>query len=532
MGSLSSWKRLVITCIAILATTMFLGGCFGGGGGVTPTGAVIKGYVTEIDASNELRPIADLLASGPGVNGASVTLVGTGKVATTNYLGEFTFTNVPPGTYDVLIKKTGWASAIAYEVRVEANKTSEVALRMTKPVYPGVITEDIPPTVSISCPSPMWGTKDIHVSAGDSNRMAGVLLFIDNLLVAEWVAPQENPRLVRGIYTWETLSSRSGWHNGEHTITAIAVDTSGNIGCKSVTVTVDNGTLPGYLPYTPINVAAYAATIHYSVLDLFSSSMYMSSSAFSSPITEILALAKSVQSSTSQVQPLGMPAGSDAVAGCGVIWQLPEYSPPATGFKIYRDGIFIGEVPVTEPDSVYPFIQPPDIPVPTGFYLDGSPKLSHNSTVSYRVSAYNRSGESTQSQPASTTPLYPIQKVFLEQPVNDGIVTQYPSFTWIPVTGAKLYLIMVIDAYYGDTMWLGYAYGEESQVQYGDPDRTLPGGEAMSLYLGNSYAWVVFAIDSIPSPPRPLDPGYATWLPTRIALSASELRIFTYRSYY
>jgi len=88
MGLFSSRKRLVITCVVILATTMFLGGCFGGGGGVTPAGAVIKGYVTEIDTSSELRAIADLLASGPGVNGASVTLVGTNRVATTNYLGS------------------------------------------------------------------------------------------------------------------------------------------------------------------------------------------------------------------------------------------------------------------------------------------------------------------------------------------------------------------------------------------------------------------------------------------------------------
>ena len=114
MRSFSSWKKLVSICIVILVTTMFLGGCFGGGGGVTPTGTSIKGCVTEIDTTDEFRFEAGFVASGPGVNGASVTLVGTNRVATTNYLGEFTFTNVPPGTYDVLIKKTGWTSAIAY----------------------------------------------------------------------------------------------------------------------------------------------------------------------------------------------------------------------------------------------------------------------------------------------------------------------------------------------------------------------------------------------------------------------------------
>lgn len=62
-----------------------------------PCRGVIKGYVTELDTTTGWRTEADLLASGPGVEGASVSLIGTSKVATTNYLGEFTLSNVAPG---------------------------------------------------------------------------------------------------------------------------------------------------------------------------------------------------------------------------------------------------------------------------------------------------------------------------------------------------------------------------------------------------------------------------------------------------
>ncbi len=532
MVSFRSWKTLFVACVGILITTVVVGGCFGGGGGVTPTGAVIKGYVTEIDTSSELLPIADLLASGPGVNGASVTLVGTGKVATTNYLGEFTFTNVPPGIYDVLIKKTGWASAIAYEVRVEANKTSEVALRMTKPG--GMpIKETTVPTVSLSCPSPVWGTKDISVNASDSVRLSGALLFIDNLCVAEWIAPPANPSFVHGTYSWETLSSGSGWHNGEHTVTAMALDASGNVACRSITVTVDNGTdYWNEPPHPPINVLACAATVHYSVFDLLTDlgSTYMPLSTSSSPASQILSLAKRVHSASSEVKPLGMPAGSDAVGGCVVAWQLSQYSPPATGFKVYRDGEFIGEAPIEEFDVIYPYIEFPPVPM-TWLYIDGSPKLSPLTPVSYSVSAYNRSGESQKSSSANTTLMYPIDKVFLGKPNDGNYESYYPQFTWTRVPGAKLYLIMVLDEDY-NTMWQGYAYGDESSVYYGDLDRTIPLDPSVPYYnleYGKAYHWFVIAMDSVPTPPRPLDPYDTTWAPTRISVSASKPRVFHYR---
>ncbi len=66
----------------------------------------IKGHVTEINLTgltDEIEPSV----SGHGVPRASVSLIGTDKVSTTNNRGEFTFSNVASGTYDLLAKKDG-----------------------------------------------------------------------------------------------------------------------------------------------------------------------------------------------------------------------------------------------------------------------------------------------------------------------------------------------------------------------------------------------------------------------------------------
>ena len=523
--------RRILFLLFICLIGLSLTGCFGGGGGggVTPTGGIIKGYVTEIDA-NGFRSTAGLLTSGPGVESASVSLVGTSKVATTGHLGEFTLSGIPPGTYNVLVTKNGWASAMAYGVRVEANKTSEVTLRMVKPGGTVAITETIAPTVSISCPSPVSGTGYVSVNANDGGGMSGVLLFIDNSYVYGYPATPEGAPLVQGTYTWETYSAStgSGWHNGEHVITALAMDKSGNIGCRSITVTVNNGTLPGSVPNAPTNVTAQAATIHYSVFDLLSPmGMYMSSSAASSPAARMLKLAESVRGLASSVHTLGTPAGSDAVVACGVSWELPTSSPSATGFKVYRDEAFVGELPAVPPDSGFSVILPPNIATSAaGLYLDGSPKLCPGSTVSYKVSAYNRAGEGSRSAPDVTTPLYPLAKVSLIGPAQNATVSSTPLFSWTSLIslGAELYLIMVIDTQTSSPAWQGYANRYESSVYYGDWAHTVPGTQVEPLNPGSSYNWYVMAIASTPDPPIP--PGSTTWSPDAITISASDLGTF------
>ncbi|MGB4038388.1 MAG: carboxypeptidase-like regulatory domain-containing protein [Bacillota bacterium] len=149
MNSCWSLKTLFVASVGILLLTVALGGCFGGSEKAT-VGGIIKGHVTEINLTgltDEIEPSV----SGHGVPRASVSLIGTDKVSTTNNRGEFTFSNVASGTYDILAKKNGWASAMAYEVVAEVNKATEVILYMTKPEDASEIKESIPPTVFLSC---------------------------------------------------------------------------------------------------------------------------------------------------------------------------------------------------------------------------------------------------------------------------------------------------------------------------------------------------------------------------------------------
>jgi hypothetical protein len=334
-----------LRCVAVLAVTLSMGGCFGGGG----IGRLsIKGYVTEIDTTNFERFVAGLRYSSPSVQGATVAITGTGHVATTNSRGEFTFYDVPPGVYNVMVMKDGWASSAAYNVYVDSDRTTEVELRMVKPSGQGpIIEKTIPPQVNVgSTQSPEPSVRNIDISASSAYGILRILLFIDNTPVKAL-----DPVSSSGItYPWDTASGDFPVDSGEHTITAIAIDTYGNIGCMSIVVTVDHIGEPVPPPQAPINVMAMSTTVHYSVFDLtveLGERGLLSQSV--STVNETYGMPRHLQMIESGVRPLAMPAGSDAAIYCDVLWNNND--PTVKGFKVYRDGIFIGQLPASESES-------------------------------------------------------------------------------------------------------------------------------------------------------------------------------------
>ena len=96
------------------------------------------------------------------------------------------------------------------------------------------------PTVSISAPSAgavVSGTVTVSVSASDNVGVSRVELYVDGALYATDV-------LAPYAFSWNT----SGLVNGNHTLTARAVDLAGNVGTSSArTVDVENGSGTGQI---------------------------------------------------------------------------------------------------------------------------------------------------------------------------------------------------------------------------------------------------------------------------------------------
>src|SRR4030095_16711416 len=70
---------------------------------------------------------------------ATETNTGVSRAATTNESGNYSFTNLPPGTYSVTAEQTGFKKAARAGVDVVVNATTRVDLTLT----PGQITETV-----------------------------------------------------------------------------------------------------------------------------------------------------------------------------------------------------------------------------------------------------------------------------------------------------------------------------------------------------------------------------------------------------
>lgn len=510
MNVSSTTRRVGFLCLGISLIVFGLSGCFGGGGSVASPKGTLIGYVSEVDTSTPMIELA-FGGSSPGVASASVTLVGTSKVAQTTNVGKFTLSSISPGTYDLAIQKSGWPSVKVYGVSVEANKTRELALRMVKPGQTAP-PETTAPTVSINCPSTVLGSADISITVNDASGIFGVALFID-----------ENQEPVHGwgfdgsdvasylTWTWDTITLPTessygvGWHNGEHTLTVMALDKNYNAAYRSVTVNVNNLTESGNSPTAPTNLRALMMTAHYSVFGIRVPLGPMGREMKPQKRLGIF----DVSAIKSRIGAKGAPAESDSIIVCSLDWNYD--GPDVLGFKVYRNGVCIGDVLSNR--SPWP---------------DGSPKLTPGQKVEYMVSAYNRIGEGPKSAPVQRTPLSPLREVILTNPANASQgASSDPAFSWRSVAGAEAYLIVVLgppDEFPGQptVMWVGYTRGETS-VTYGNQDHTIE--PAKPLTSGARYSWYVEAASTTPD--IPANPDWDTWQPDAVSISASEVWTFT-----
>lgn len=100
---------------------------------------------------------------------------------------------------------------------------------------PGPVADTVAPAVTITSPAnnaSVSGTIGISANATDNIRVVGVQFKIDGINLGDEI---ENPPYT---LSWNTIQVA----NGQHTITAVARDSSGNQGISTITVTVSNAT--------------------------------------------------------------------------------------------------------------------------------------------------------------------------------------------------------------------------------------------------------------------------------------------------
>ena len=97
------------------------------------------------------------------------------------------------------------------------------------------IIDLMPPTVSITSPlngATVSGAPSVRISVSDNVGVSAVSLTVDN-------QPVDVDTTYPYSIIWWTVGSQ-GVPNGFHTLKAIAVDSSGNVGTSQITVNVNN----------------------------------------------------------------------------------------------------------------------------------------------------------------------------------------------------------------------------------------------------------------------------------------------------
>src|ERR1700730_7423212 len=102
--------------------------------------------------------------SGASISGADIQIISTSTESTvrklsTNADGEFGATLLPPGTYDVIVNKSGFGEAKAQAIEVRVTETTRVTISLK----PGSVSE----TVQIS--AQVTSVETSNATTGESN---------------------------------------------------------------------------------------------------------------------------------------------------------------------------------------------------------------------------------------------------------------------------------------------------------------------------------------------------------------------------
>jgi hypothetical protein len=174
---------------------------------------------------------------------AGVEVADTGKVAGSTY--SYTKDNLAEGGYRARV----WVWDDTDQISPEGSENFYI----NPPIY-----EDDPPTATITAPlngATVTGDTDVLVAANDDLGVVSVAVFIDGTLLGRVSAPNSGDYY--GIH-WRV----AGWADGQHSLVAIATDTSGQTGSHSIVVNLDVREGDTEAPVVTITAPPASGTVH------------------------------------------------------------------------------------------------------------------------------------------------------------------------------------------------------------------------------------------------------------------------------
>jgi len=241
-------RRLVATALAFVAFASAGTASAGKGGG---------GGKPRADTSPPSVSIASP-AAGATVRGT----IGVAGTASDNVQVASIAVSVDGGAYVAAQGTTSWSFALdtrsltdgAHTVTARAKDAAGNATTASVR-FTSSNADTTPPMVSISAPSggaTVGGTVSVSGTASDTGGLAGVSVSVDGGL----------PQPATGTASWTDGVDTTSLADGTHTVTARAIDTSGNAATASVSVNVQNAdtTAPSVQISSPVAGATLSGT--------------------------------------------------------------------------------------------------------------------------------------------------------------------------------------------------------------------------------------------------------------------------------
>ena len=378
--------------------------------------------------------------SGPPVEGSLVEVkegITTIVSTITDAQGNFSISELPYGTYDIIVTQSGRATSKAQDVHVDSSQTTVINLIQKEVNVPTWETD--PPTISttgIVEGATLSGTVTCSVQVADNSDIKYVFIgvgYIPSELENEYniILPSFNTTL---------------FPDGDYQVTVVAYDMNYNRSQLTLNVTINNGN-SGAVPVAPTDLWPLSITLGENI-GFFSNS---SNELFNPNIINL------PEGRSIDLNAVINVASPDSNLFVEIDWDSVVN---ATGYKIYRK---------FEDEDTYHIIGS-SIGYP--WFYDTDPQLSVGRKTYYQVSAYNGFGESGKTPAEWTIPLSKFNLNLVSPADGATGVSLTPTLQWLPVEivgkyqNYDWYIMGKNDSYY---TWNGGGENITSWIYDGEP---------------------------------------------------------------